>query len=133
MARPIKWTEELKKDATDEILQRIIDGESCRSIFFKDRFNLPSRKLFMEWLSQDKELSDHYAKACELRAEFIFEEILTIADGEDNDIITLPDGRKVENKKIISRDRLRVEARKWVLSKMNPKKYGIRLIQIKPL
>ena len=34
------------------------------------------------------------------------------------------DGKVVTNHNVIQRDRLRVDARKWALSKMNPKKYG---------
>ena len=37
------------------------------------------------------------------------------------------DGNKNVNHHVIQRDRLRVDSRKWALSKMNPKKYSDKL------
>ena len=67
----------------------------------------------------------------ELRSHLLFDEIIEIADDDQNDYIeqTLPSGDIIEkvNSEHIQRSRLRVDARKWVLSKMNPKKYGEKL------
>ena len=59
--------------------------------------------------------SDKYAKAMDKRADKIFDEMQDIADGDDSE----PD-----NSVKINRDRLRVDTRKWIVSKMLPKKYG---------
>ena len=76
-------------------------------------------------------LDEHYARACEARAEAIFDEILEIADESSNDIeqIDLGDGMVSEkvNHEAIQRSKLRVDARKWALSKMNPKRFGEKL------
>ena len=42
-------------------------------------------------------------------------------------MITLPDGREVIDQAVVNRDRLRVDSRKWLLSKMNPKKFGEKI------
>ena len=34
------------------------------------------------------------------------------------------DDKPIENPKMVQRDKLRVETRKWFLSKLHPKKYG---------
>lgn len=62
----------------------------------------------------------------EQRSESMFEEILEIADETSRDTIDTETGEKA-NTEWISRSRLRVDARKWMLSKMVPKKYGERL------
>ena len=41
-----------------------------------------------------------------------------------DDVIINEEGNPITNHNVIQRDRLRVDARKWALSKMNPKKYG---------
>lgn len=124
VGRPVEWTEERKKAACIEIFQRIAEGESCREIMSKDRGdNLPSHRVFIEWLAESGELSKHYARMCEIRADLIFEETLEIAD-DSNEDITYKDGVAIENQKVVQRDRLRVETRKWFLSKLHPKKYG---------
>ncbi len=131
MARPIEWTEELKQNAISEIIERISEGESVRSILNKNRENLPSNRLFLQWVSENEELSKQYEYAMELRSHLLFDEIIEIADDDQNDYIeqTLPSGDIIEkvNSEHIQRSRLRVDARKWVLSKMNPKKYGEKL------
>ena len=62
-------------------------------------------------------------RACAQRADLIFEETLEIADETEQDIIDV-EGKKVENNKLVQRDKLRVETRKWFLAKLHPKKYG---------
>lgn len=118
------WTEEKKKQAFADILEHIISGKSLRSIIDNsDRNIIPSMPTFMEWLEEDKEMANQYARGMAVRQEFLFEEILTIADKQCEDIIETPDGQII-NHNVIQRNRLQVDARKWMLGKMNPKKYG---------
>lgn len=106
------------------ILSEIEEGASLRSILVRE--DMPSRYTFFEWLKDDKEKANQYARACDLRADIIFEEILNIADDASNDTIITERG-EIPNSEWIARSRLRVDSRKWVLSKMNPKKYGDRI------
>jgi hypothetical protein len=87
---------------------------------------MPSRTSFYTWLEEIKGYSERYARACELRADAIFEEIFDIADETSRDTIITEKG-EIPNSEWINRSRLRVDARKWALSKMNPKKYGDKL------
>jgi hypothetical protein len=127
MARPIEWIQEKKEKAIEVIIFEMVEnGKSINSILSsKDRDNdlLPNKSTFFEWLRNDKELSNHYATAYEARAEILFDEIIDIADDTSNDTTYTETGEKA-NTEWINRSRLRVDARKWILSKMNPKKYG---------
>jgi len=128
MARPVKWNKEKKDNAIKLIFEGIYNGKSARSIIDNsNRDVIPTFFTFNEWLSNDNELSKQYARVCEMRFDLIFEEILNIADNVGQDIIITKDGQEIINHHIINRDRLRVDARKWALSKMNPKKYGDKL------
>jgi 5'-3' exonuclease len=51
-------------------------------------------------------------------------EKLYIADYKKDDTYLDEDGREVINQEVIARSRLRVDARKWVASKLKPKKFG---------
>lgn len=117
------------KASISTILERISNGESLRSILpSKNRpIELPHIGTFIDWVNADKDLAERYARAQELRAELLFEEILTIADDSSQDIIKNDKGVEFENKEFVNRSRLRVDARKWALSKMLPKKYGDKL------
>lgn len=88
-----------------------------------DKANL-EKSSFYEWIDSDKEFNNQYARATEERQTGLFEEILDIADESERDIITGEDGKEKVDWEVIGRSKLRIDARKWILSKMNPKKYG---------
>ena len=54
--------------------------------------------------------------------------MLDIADDGTNDFMEVQskggNSYMVEDKEVTNRSKLRIETRKWVLGKMNPKKYG---------
>lgn len=86
-----------------------------------------SRSVFHAALMDDKNLSDKYARACEIRASIMFDEINEIADEATHDVIESEGGGKKQNTEFIQRSKLRVDARKWTLARMNPRKYGDRV------
>jgi hypothetical protein len=113
-----------KENIFNEICDKIQKGRSLRSIIKDD--GMPDLSTFYVWLKEDDEKSKHYAYATEARAEMIFEDILAIADKSDDDIIIDENGIPQTNHDVINRSRIRIDARKWMLSKMIPKKYGDR-------
>lgn len=120
---------EQKQDIINKVLFEIENGLSLRKAILK--LDIVHRDTFNEWLKADKELSDQYARAAEERADSIFEEILDIADDASNDftLADIGDGIQIEkfNSEHVQRSRLRVDARKWMLGKMQPKKYGDKM------
>lgn len=109
------------------ICERIADGQSLREICRDD--DMPARAAVFKWLSIHKEFADQYAHAREAQALHMADEILDIADDAKNDWVERLDGNGEvigwrENGEALQRSRLRVDARKWLLSKLLPKKYG---------
>jgi hypothetical protein len=87
-----------------------------------------SAETFYQIVDSSEENSKLYARATELRAEKMAEETLAICDATADDIIIDPEtGREIVNHNAINRDRLRVDTRKWLMSKMFPKKYGDKM------
>ena len=79
-----------------------------------------SRSEFYRELEDNEELRDTYTRAREIRADKIFEEILEIADSQGEDVGTNPEtGEPQINHNVIQRNRLQIDARKWVLGKMS--------------
>jgi hypothetical protein len=74
------------------------------------------------WLNDDAELAADYARAREELHEFIAAEIVAIADAPvpSNEKGGLDPGA-------IQKQRLQVDTRKWLLSKLAPKKYGDKI------
>ena len=124
MGRPSAYSERL----ADKICSRIADGESVRSIC-ADK-GMPSKSMVFRWLGKHETFRDQYVRAKEAQAEHMADEILDIVDDGSNDWMERkrPDGstEMVLNSEHIQRSKLRTDARKWLLSKMLPKKYGDR-------
>ena len=122
MAR--KYNPDTKAEICESIIHAMEDGKGlatvCRELDFP-------RVTFLDWVDADKDLSDRYERARARAADVIFEEILGIADDGIADVSIDPEtGREIVNHDHIQRSKLRVDARKWVLAKMSPKKYGER-------
>ena len=117
------------KEIGDEICQRIAEGESLRSICKSNR--MPSCATVLNW-TQDKEhaFAEQFARAREIGYFILADEIMEIADDATNDYTTRAKEEGAEvvvNHDHISRSKLRVDTRKWMLSKMLPKVYGDKL------
>ncbi len=125
--RPTIFTPELSA----VILQRVADGESIRSICRDDA--MPSLSAFFRWIVEKPEFKEQYDAATDVRAETIFEEALEIADtiliGEK--VKTSDDGENTKTETqtgdMVDRARLKVDTRKWFLSKLKPKRFGDKL------
>lgn len=119
------YTEELKKEKFDFIINEIELGSSLRKAL--QIYGMPSSCTFYEWIEEDESKAKQYARACNLRADNLFEEILEIADKQDKDVVGEDEnGNEIVNHNIVQRNRLQIDARKWMLAKLNPKKYGDR-------
>lgn len=110
----------------DSIIERIEIGESVISAVKSDG-NRIARSTLYQWIDADKVCADRYARALASRAERMFEELIEISDDGRRDYTADDDGREVINHDHIQRSRLRVDTRKWMLSKMLPKKYGEKI------
>lgn len=106
----------------DEICERLAKGESLRKICEAGRDDfIPCRTVVFKWLDNNEAFADQYARAREAQAEHFVGEIIEIADSPN--ITVNPETNEPEARDP-QRDRLRVDARKWVASKLAPKKYG---------
>ena len=121
------YSEKQIEERFTEICRQIAqEGKSLRKVLLHN--DMPESHTFYKWVDSSEEKLLHYTRAINLeRPNVIFEEILVIADSTEDDIITNEEGFEVTNHNVIQRDRLRVDARKWMLGKMNPKKYSDKI------
>jgi len=118
-----------KEELYNIIIARIEQGESLLSIL-KDE-GMPNRVTFFVWMKETEEKSNNYAKAMESRQEKLFDEILEIAyTPEEGDTIKESmNGIERTTADMLGHRRLKIDSLKWVLSRMNPKKYGDKIQQ----
>jgi hypothetical protein len=81
----------------------------------------------LEWIRSNNEYSRLYARAKEDQADLLAEEIIQIADDGSNDTYIDDEGKVKTDYDVIARSKLRIDARKFIASKLKPKKYGDKL------
>lgn len=132
MGRPSDYTPETAL----HICERIAKGESLRAICEDD--DMPSKTSVFRWLADNEIFRDQYARAREDQADFYAEEIIAISDDGKNDWMERQSESEkgaginngwVLNGEHVQRSRLRVDSRKWIASKLAPKKYGEKVQQ----
>ena len=111
---------------TELVCSELALGKSLRSILDADD-KLPSASTFLDWIGADSFLAEQYAHARQMAYELLADEIVAIAD--ENYTTDEHGVRERLSTEAIQRNRLRVDTRKWMLSKMLPKIYGDRQIQ----
>jgi hypothetical protein len=126
LGRPTKYSPELAAS----ILLRLTEGESLRSIV-KDA-DMPGQATVYEWLLAKPDFAEQYARARDEQADTLADEIVAIADETpETEPVFDKNGELVEmrlHSAYIQWQKNRVDARKWVASKLKPKKYGDRQI-----
>lgn len=125
VGRPSAYTEEL----ANQICERLAEGESLRQILRDE--GMPSISMLFRWLNDRKSFRDQYEHARDIQADVMADEITDIADDGSNDWMEreTEKGRvsRVVDHEHVQRSRLRVDTRKWIASKLKPKKYGDKL------
>lgn len=115
----------------DAICEGLIEGRSLRSICLAD--DMPSASTVCRWLAVNEEFRQQYAQARDAQADTLADEMLDIADDGSNDWMERHDdeGGNIgwrENGEAIGRSKVRIDTRKWIASKLKPKKYGDRTL-----
>lgn len=108
MQRPIPYGDTV----AGELCARLAEGRSLRSIC--DDADMPARSTVFLWLGRHADFARSYAAARTAQADGLFDEILAIADEAE------------ESGGAVAKAKLRIDTRKWWLSKVAPKTYGER-------
>lgn len=120
--RPSLYTESI----AEHVCREISKGRSLKAICREDE-GTPGHSTVLEWVADDREgFSDRYAHACHLRLHVLAEELLEISDDGTNDTYVDEKGRERVDYDVVQRSKLRVDSRKWLLSRLMPEKYGDR-------
>ncbi|EJY0670448.1 DNA-binding protein [Escherichia coli] len=112
MGRPHGYTEEKAL----EICELVADGQSINKI--SKLPGMPNRSTILKWFRDVPEFSTMYARAKEIGFEVLADEIIDLADAEVN-----------TDKDQLRRHQLMIDTRKWLLAKLQPRKYGERVTQ----
>jgi hypothetical protein len=118
------YTEEMG----DEICQVISESTKGLTPLCIMNPHWPNPRTIRNWILDNEEFGKKYARAKLIQADEIAEECIDISDDSSHDTLTIErdDGsiKEIANTEFIARSRLRVDTRKWYVSKLVPKVYG---------
>jgi hypothetical protein len=120
MGRPSKYNITL----ANKICEAIATSTKGLKTLCEENDDFPSYRVLRSWISDNKVFQHLYEIAKTDQAEYMADEMLEIADDSSNDYMQNKEGfieLKTEN---IQRSRLRIDTRKWIASKLKPKKFG---------
>jgi hypothetical protein len=123
MGRPSEYTPEVGIT----LCVQLVEGKSLRSICRQE--GMPGLSTVFQWLAAHPEFAEQYARAREAQADTLADEITDIADtplvGQVKK--TTADGVEITEEDMLGHRRLQIDARKWIASKLKPKKYGEKI------
>jgi len=119
MGRPTIYSDELVDCICDELMV----GRSLRKICEDE--TMPHISTVMRWIAERDDFCEQYARARQVQAEYLLDELIDIADDSSNDY-EIVDGQERLNQEHIQRAKLRIDTRKWNIEKLAPKKYGVK-------
>lgn len=115
LGRPSIFTQEL----ADRICAELSEGKSLRTVCSEE--GMPDKSTVFNWMRTQPTFLDQYARAKQESADALAEEIIDISD---DSIAVIKSGAEKKSGALAQAQRLRVDTRKWIMSKMKPKKYG---------
>ena len=86
--------------------------------------DLPDKTTINRWRVKHREFREKFAEAKSSQIETLVDEIIDILDDSSRDTMTNELGAIVSNNAAITRDKLRIDSRKWLAAKLLPKVYG---------
>lgn len=113
------------RDTANEVCRRMACGETLRGICRDE--DMPPESTVRGWVIDDREnFAAQYARARRLQVDHWADEIVAVADDGAGDTWVDEDGNERVNHDVIRRSELRVDTRKWLMSKLKPGTYGDR-------
>ena|ERR1700677_1889117 len=116
-------------DYTDELAELICSDIATSTKSLKticEDSGYPDPATIYRWLHKYKPFCEMYTRARQDQAQLMAEQIIEIADTtEVGEVVTVtPRGTETRTGDMTDHRRLRIDARKWVASKLLPMKYG---------
>ena len=108
-----------------KVCERMEAGESLRKSCAAEGVKDPT---FLLWVKDNAEFAEQYTRAREAGLHVMAQQIIEISDEQEVEARYQGEDVKLDlSATAVARNRLRVDSRKWLLSKMLPKVYGDKL------
>ena len=110
------YTDQQRQEILAKVVDKMIDGQSVRSICMNDT-DMPDRVTLLRWMNEDKEFAATIARARELQAEALHDDMAEMCRKMESGEIDYNTGKAI------------IWAKQWSASRMNRARYGDKLVQ----
>lgn len=110
-------------DAFKQVI-KIVNDTACGFNAAIKQVPVINHESFYKVIDSDPQYLEMYARATKDRADAIAERIMEVSHNSKGDWYINEKGCKVPNPVAVQRDRLRMEADRWLAGKLNPRKYS---------
>ena len=113
--------------ALDEIFAAIATTPKSLESICKEIESAPSARTVYRMLEADEALCQRYTRAKESQLQVLADQLVDLADTDricEKVTIKADGSREVVILDQVERTKVQIDTRKWLLSKLNPKKYG---------
>lgn len=126
----VKFSQEIADEICDVISSTSIGLRRLRKKAAYKHW--PNQSTVYDWRKKYPSFDEQYTRAKVQQAQVLADEVLEIADNstKDYDIV---EGKLKTNMENINRAKLRIDTRKWLLSKVLPKIYGDKILEEKSI
>ncbi len=125
MPAAIEWA-----PVIDEILAAIATTPKSLNTICSEIESAPHARTFWKWMENDEDLGQRYARAKASQLEVLADQLVDLADTDRicKKITEKADGTtETVTLDQVERTKVQIDTRKWLLAKLNPKKYGERM------
>ena len=127
-APQFKWTEEIE----DAICAAIAVSANGLDDICGENEEFPCVRLIYTRLIQSEPFMQKYARARELQQQLLADQLIPLSDKDricHKRTIKADGSEETVILDQVERSKLQIETRKWVLARLNPKKYGDRAVE----
>jgi hypothetical protein len=125
--KSVEWAAwKVAKGSIEDLCQVIVSGGHLAGFCASKSF---SYSAVVRWIDDDAQRTALYERAREDRADRIADEIIAISDEDTVENVLDAEGNVVGvrfDATAVARNKLRIDARKWVVAKLKPKRYAER-------
>jgi hypothetical protein len=110
------YSDQQRQDILANVVDQMIDGKSVRSICMNDP-SMPDRITLLRWMNEDKAFASTIARARELQAEALHDDMADMCRKMESGEIDANTGKAI------------IWAKQWSAARMNRARYGDKIVQ----
>ena len=121
-----------KQSVFPEILDLIATTPKSLNTICSENKDFPDARTVYRWIDEDEDFCQRYTRAKNAQLQVLADQLVELADKDricEKRTIKADGSEEVVILDQVERTKVQIDTRKWLLAKLNPKKYGDKVQQ----